>query len=119
MSKTATKKAKGNELATKIDVNNMNNLSFENIFNMDEKELNRQMTYDQKKIGKRSQLQAKIIDATNMYAKCEQRFKLSLIDPTVDSVELMIQMECFNKEKEIAYKILHQLFPEEFTEPLN
>lgn len=116
MAKTETKK--GQALATKNDVNNMNNLSFDNIFNMDEKELNRQMTYDQKKIGKRSQLQAKIIDVTNKYAKCEQRFKLSLIDPTIDSVELMIEMDCYNKEKEIAYKILHQLFPTEFQEPL-
>jgi len=63
-------------------------------------------------------LQAKIIDVTNKYAKCEQRYLLSLIDPTIDSVELMIEMDCYNKEKEIAFKILHQLFPEEFAEPL-
>lgn len=118
MSKTGTKTGKGQALATKNDVNNMNNLSFDNIFNMDEKELNRKMTYDQKKIGKKSQLQAKIIDLTNKEAKCEQRFKLSLIDPTMDSVDIMIEMDCYKKEREIAVQILRQLFPEEFAEPL-
>lgn len=46
-------------------------------------------------------------------------FKLSLIDPTLDSVELKLEMDCMDKEMEIAYGILRQLFPNDYTAPLS
>lgn len=115
MSKTATKKAKGNELTTIVDLNRIQNLSFDNIYNIDEKELSKQNSYNQKKIGKMGQLKAKLIDMQNRIAKCEQQFIVSLTDPTLDSVELRIQIECYQKEKEIATSLLKSLFPEEFA----
>jgi len=54
MAKTETKKAKGQELATKSDIDNMKVLSFDSIYNMDEKEIAKKVSYDQKKTGKRS-----------------------------------------------------------------
>lgn len=93
-------------------------MSFNEIMNLDEKELNKQMSFDQKKLGKRTQLQAKIIDCTNKKAKVEQQFRMSLVDPTLDSVELKLEMDCFDKEMEVAFQILNQLFPDEFAAPL-
>lgn len=97
-------------LAKNIDVKNM---SFADIMQLDEKELNKQMTYDQKMIGKRSQLMAKITDLTLKKTKVEQRFKTSLVDPTLDSVELKLEMDCMDKEIQIALGLMQQLFPED------
>jgi hypothetical protein len=94
-------------------------MSFDDIMNLDEKELNKQMSLDQKKLAKKSQLQAKIIDINAKKSKAQHRFNLSLIDPTIDSVEMKIEIDCLNDEAKIAYQILVQLFPNEYTSPLD
>lgn len=114
--KTASKKAVATTAVAKYT--SVEDMSFEQIMNLDEKELNKQMSFDQKKNGKKSQLQAKVIDLTNRIGKCQTKFKLSLIDPTIDSVEIKVEIDCLEKEREIALSILQQLFPNEFTSPL-
>lgn len=106
MAKTDSKK--GNALAK---VNDITSMSFDQIMQLDEKELNKQMSYEQKMIGKKSQLMAKITDLTLKKTKAQQRFKTSLVDPTLDSVELKLEIDCFDKEIQVATELMHQLFP--------
>lgn len=88
------------------------NLSFDAAFNMDDKDKKRQISYKQKKEGKKVQLMAKINDLNLKIMKCETAFAESLTDPTQDSVELMIKLKCFKEEKELTRNLFNQLFPE-------
>lgn len=108
MAKTDSKKGSTTALAKNMDIKNM---SFEEIMGLDEKELNKQMSYQQKMIGKKSQLQAKVIDLTMKKEKAEQKFKTSLVDPTIDSVELRLEIDCLEKEIQVAKMLMNQLFP--------
>lgn len=86
--------------------------SFDDVFNMDEKEKSRQISFMQKKEGKKLQLIAKMNDLQMRMVKAETRFNHSLTDPTIDSVDVMVEMDCLKKEKEIATQIFNRLFPE-------
>lgn len=106
----AKKSTKSVSLAT---VNNsFANATFDDVFNMDDKEKSRQITYTQKKEGKRLQLVAKINDLQMRLVKAESRFNVSLTDPTIDSVDLRVEIKCLKDEKAIATELFNQLFPE-------
>jgi hypothetical protein len=86
------------------------NGSFDDVFNMDEKEKSKQVTFVQKKQGKKLQLMAKINDLSSRLIKAESRFNLSLTDPTIDSVDVAVEMDCLKKERLIAGEIFARLF---------
>lgn len=44
--------------------------------------------------------------------KAESRFNISLTDPTIDSVDLRVEIKCLKDEKAIATELFNQLFPE-------
>ncbi len=92
--------------------NSFQNATFDDVFNMDDKEKSRQITYIQKKEGKRLQLVAKINDLQMRMVKAESRFNISLTDPTIDSVDVKIEIKCLKDEKIIATDLFNQLFPE-------
>lgn len=91
---------------------NVSEHNFDTIYNLDEKELNKKVSYDQKKNGKRLQLAHKISGLDSDISKAENRYLMSLTDPTIDSVELKIEIRVLKEEKQVAFEIYNQLFPE-------
>ena len=110
-SKTHVKKSTKSMSLVAVN-NSFANATFDDVFNMDDKEKSRQITYTQKKEGKRLQLVAKINDLQMRLVKAESRFNVSLTDPTIDSVELRVEIKCLKDEKAIATELFNQLFPE-------
>ena len=92
---------------------NVTESSFDEIYNLDEKELTKKISYDQKKNGKRLQLGAKLSSIEDSITKAQNQYLMSLTDPTVDSVELKVEISVLNAEKAIAIEIYNQLFPEQ------
>lgn len=109
MAKTNEKKGSTALAKKPTDIKEM---SFADIMQLDEKELNKQISYEQKMVGKKSQLMAKITDLNLKKMKIENRFKTSLTDPTLDSVDLKLELDCIDKEISIAVELLKQLFPD-------
>jgi len=107
--KTATTETNTVSLLQKGNVSEHN---FDTIYNLDEKELHKKVSYDQKKNGKRLQLANKISVLDAEISKTENRYLMSLTDPTVDSVELKIEIRVLKEEKQVAFEIYNQLFPE-------
>lgn len=111
-----TQKNKAKKAPSKNEISTIgatfSNGSFDDVFNMDEKEKSRQISFMQKKEGKKLQLIAKMNDLQMRLVKAETIFNQSLTDPTIDSVDVMVEMDCLKKEKEIATQIFNRLFPE-------
>ncbi len=86
--------------------------SFDTIYQTDEKERAREISYQQKKEGKKVQLVAKLNDLNLRIMKAETRFNVSLTDPTIDTVQVAIEVKCLKEEHSIAKSIFNQLFPD-------
>lgn len=106
---TATKKAKSFNFA---------NASFEDIINQDDKDLNKQISNDQKRQGKMIQLTGKINELNMRIMKSETEFQKSLTDPTKDSIEMGIQIKCDREELAFAIELFGQLFPKQKNQVL-
>ena len=112
MAETKNKnKEKKNQLVT-THANAFKGASFDDVFNMDDKEKNRSISYNQKKEGKRLQLVSKINQLQMRAIQAESKFNLSLTDPTQDSVDILVEIDCFKKEQKLAVDLHNQLFPE-------
>ena len=85
---------------------------FDAIYNMDEKEVNKQLLYKQNKEGKKLQLMAKYNDTKMKLVRTESKLNASFVDPTADSVDLCITMKCLNEEMDITKNLCIKLFPE-------
>jgi hypothetical protein len=100
---------KKNEIKT---FNKNDSKTFDELFNQDEKEVSREQHFHLTKNAKRVQLMAKINDCSVRISKSEIDYRKSLLDPTMDSVDLFIRIDILKKEMEIAKLIHNQIFPE-------
>ncbi len=87
--------------------------TFEDIINQDDKDLNKQISNDQKRQGKMIQMTGKISDLNMRIMKAEAEFNKSLTDPTKDTVEIGIQIKCDKEELAFAIELFGQLFPKQ------
>ncbi len=87
--------------------------TFEDIISQDDKDLNKQISNDQKRQGKMIQMTGKISDLNMRIMKAEAEFSKSMTDPTKDSVELGIQIKCDREELAFAIELFGQLFPKQ------
>lgn len=86
--------------------------NFDELFNQDDKEVDKQVKYHTNKKGKQVQLLAKINQIQMRMAKAQTAYRKSLVDPTIDSVELAIEIKTLGEEQKIAESVLIQLFPD-------
>lgn len=63
------------------------------------------------KIEKQDQLESRAKDLKIKIAKAKNRFKKSIIDPKVDSVSILIDVDVMEKELEYTQKVLAAIFP--------
>lgn len=64
------------------------------------------------KIEKQDQLESKAKDLKIQIAKAKNRFKKSIIDPRIDSVAILIDIDVMEKELQYTQKVLTAIFPE-------
>lgn len=107
---TKNKNEKG--LSKMVDIKNISNLSFDDMANMDEKDRKKLIATSGQKEGKRLQLMAKVNDLNGKITKTETAYAESILDSTIDSVDLMIKIKCWREERAIAIQLYNQLFPE-------
>ncbi len=120
--KTQTKNNRRNSASKSVALTTSSNIevptiktsgSFDEMYNRDEKEVDRENKHHMAKNGKKLQLFARINDLKMRITKGEVALAQSLTDPTKDSVELKIELKCMNEELLIAQGLYVELFPEE------
>lgn len=82
-------------------------ISFDAALELDEKAGDNEVV----KIEKQDQLESKAKDLKIKIAKSKNRFKKSIIDPRVDSVAILIDIDVMEKELEYTQKVLAAIFP--------
>jgi hypothetical protein len=111
--KTATSKTKKEEVAL-IKGNVLSasmEMDFDELYNEDAEKVNKQIKYHNNKKGKEVQLLAKINQIQMRTAKAQTDYRKSLVDPTMDSVEIAIELKALSEEQKIAESVYKQLFP--------
>lgn len=86
--------------------------NFDQLFNQDDKEIDKQIKYHNNKKGKQVQLLAKINSLQMQISKAQTNYRKSLVDPTMDSVDIAISIKTLGEEQKIAESVLKQLFPD-------
>lgn len=86
-------------------------LSFDALFNEKEEDVDKKIKFEQNRKGKQVQLLAKINNIQMLLTKAQTNYRKSLVDPTMDSVELAIEMKALVEEEKIAMQVYTQLFP--------
>lgn len=86
--------------------------TFDQLFNQDDKEVDKQIKYHNNKKGKQVQLLAKINSLQMQISKAQTNYRKSLVDPTMDSVDIAISIKTLGEEQKIAESVLQQLFPD-------
>lgn len=86
--------------------------TFDQLFNQDDKEIDKKIKYHNNKKGKQVQLLAKINSIQMRISKAQTNYRKSLVDPTMDSVDIAIEIKTLNEEQKIAESVLKQLFPD-------
>ncbi len=104
----ATKKTTEVALTAK----NLEKMSFDDIYQMDEKEKNKQLTHTQNKEGKRLALTSKLSLMQQERIELQNNYIKSLTDPKMDSVDIRVDMLSKEQEIGIAKDIYNQLFPD-------
>jgi hypothetical protein len=64
-----------------------------------------------KKIEKQDQLESKAKDLKIKIARAKAAFKKSIIDPRVDSVNILMDIDVMEKELEYTQKVISAIFP--------
>jgi len=85
--------------------------SFEDIIHQDDKSLEKEMSNDKKRNGKLIQLTSKINELNLRIMNAETKFNRSLTDPTLDSVQIGMEIRCDREELNFAMELFAQLFP--------
>jgi len=83
-------------------------LSFDEVLNLDEKSEANEL----KKFEKQDQLESRVADLNRDIKKKTLTFKKSLIQPTVDSVDILMDIETSKKELALTQQVIKALFPE-------
>lgn len=89
---------------------------FETLFNEDDKELDKKIAFQRNKQGKKVQLLAKINNIQMQISDSEIKYRKSLVSPTIDSVDIAINIRALQEELKIAEAVFTQLFPKEAME---
>jgi len=87
------------------------NTSFDVLFNEKEEDVDKKIKFEQNRKGKQVQLLAKINNLQMLLTKAQTNYRKSLIDPTMDSVDLAIEIKSLTEEEKIANQVYTQLFP--------
>lgn len=109
MSKEKEKTAKTVALTTK---SNLEEMSFDQIMELDEKEREKLINEGQKKDQKRLQLISKVGNVKNELTTLKNKYLKSLTDASVDTIGIKIEMKCKEEELKIAQEVYVMLFPE-------
>lgn len=103
---------KKNKLALAKDVlAESQSLDFDELFNQDDKEVDKKIKYHNSRKGKEVQLLARINQIQMSTAKAQTQYRKSLVDPTLDSIEIAIELKALSEEEKIAKAVYKQLFP--------
>lgn len=86
-------------------------LNFDELFNQDDKEVDKKIKYHNNRKGKEVQLLARINQIQMRISKAQTDYRKSLVDPTKDSIELAIEIKALGEEQKIAEGVYRQLFP--------
>lgn len=86
-------------------------MSFDALFNEKEEDVDKKIKFEQNRKGKQVQLLAKINNIQMLLTKAQTNYRKSLVDPTMDSVDLAIEMRSLVEEEKIAMSVYTQLFP--------
>ena len=111
MSNTKTHNSKA---VTKIKgafLENVMSKSFDQLFNEKDEDIKKETLYVQNKKGKQVQLLARINNIQMQITKSEINYRKSLVDPTMDSIDLAIEIKASMEELKIAMEVYKQLFP--------
>lgn len=86
--------------------------TFDQLFHEDDKEVDKKIKYHNNKKGKQVQLLAQINNIQMKISKAQTAYRKSLVDPTMDSVHIAIELRTLAEEQKIAEGVLQQLFPD-------
>jgi hypothetical protein len=87
--------------------------NFYELYNQDQKEVDKKMHFHQNRQGKKVQLLAAINNLQMKISKAEIDYTKSLVSPTTDSISLAIDIKALGEELKIAEAVYLQLFPQE------
>ncbi len=91
------------------------NSDFDTLYNMDEKEVNKTIMHKQNKESKRLQLFAQINNMKGLLLKAETAYRRSLVDPTMDSIEIAVDIKVLREKMGVAITLITTLFPDTKT----
>ncbi len=97
-------------VTAKSKMKSLTNASFDEIYNVDKEEYNEALKFDKKKNSKKMQLMAKYNHVSNQIEMAKEDYVKSLTNPTTDSVELALTIECLQKELDLTIQIHNNLF---------
>lgn len=69
-----------------------------------------------KKIEKRDQIESSIKDLRVKIARAKAAVKKSIVNPRVDTVEMLIDIDLLEKQLKYSKEVLNAIFPEDVTE---
>lgn len=90
---------------------NFHSASYDDMSEMDEKELNAQADKDANRAAKKMQLVAKINQKQSEITKLTKNLVKSYLDPTQDTVDIKLNIRLCQEELQVAKEIFLQLFP--------
>ena len=86
-------------------------MSFESLFNEKKEDVDQKIKFERNRKGKQVQILAKISNIQMERTTAEIDYRKSLVEPTMDSVALAIEIRSLIEEEKIATAIYKQLFP--------
>ncbi len=99
-------------VASSVAKQDLQKMSFDDIMKLDEKERKKLASQGQEKNSKRLQLISQVGTIKNEISTLETKYIESLTNPSINSIDLKVQIKCKLEEEKIAQEIFMTLFPE-------